>query len=76
MEDAEPSGCNGRRRLKGVRAFPCRLAADEPDISIFNKVVKTADGIRAAAYTSNHSIGKSPFLLLYLLPDLPGNRVR
>src|SRR5699024_3853464 len=56
VENAKPSGRDGSRRFKGFHAPAGRLAADEPDALVLNKMVKASNGVGAAAHAGQHRV--------------------
>ena len=50
--------------VSGVSAPPAgRLAADQPDLFVPDKVIEAADGIGTASHTGEHRVGQPPLLL-------------
>ena len=69
MEDSYSTSGNGCRRFKGINTSACRFAADQANALIAYEMIKAANGIGAAADTSDDRIGQSALFLLDLLLD-------
>ena len=73
MKNTKSSGCNRGCCFQCINAPSCRFTADQSDILIFNKVIKTADCIGTTAYTGYHRIRQSSFFNKHLIFDFFGD---
>ena len=73
MENSKTAGCDGCCSLCGIHTAASCLTADETDIFVINKIVKSSDCIGDAAYAGQDNIRKSALFFQHLLFDLLGN---
>ena len=73
MEDSQTAGCDGCCSLCSIHTAACCLTSDQTDIFVINKIIKSSDGIGAAAYAGQDNIRKSALFFQHLLFDLLGN---
>ena len=73
MEYAFCTGCHGCCRSVRVHTETCRLAADQLNTFILDKLIKHSHGIAATADARHNHIWKPSFLLQYLCSRLPAD---